>query len=239
MKVKSRRYNIFIKIIPWIITVVMLVVALGIGNWYFKLNSSHEVGKKTFRYTMGVKVEYSKKLKLKHDDKSTKLVDGDESIESDGTPLVYSDCSKLLIPVSMGYLNPKSETGVKRVNYFSKLYSEKGSYVIEHDDKKTITERGILYDGSGTYIFMENMTLMIGDREYRVTPLTYAKVFYRSEMELYDLQNDKYEYITLTESEIVAKSDNGYSINLGTGVINEDGTQRILFADIEAMGVLE
>ena len=68
--------------------------------------------------------------------------------------------------------------------------------------------------------------------------MTYARVFYKDTIEIYNMTTGDYQYVDITNAETTALSANGYSINLGTGVMTIGNTTRSLFSDIEAMGVL-
>ena len=218
--------------------IFLFLILLVVLVWYSTTQKKWEPGFETYRYIMGVKVEYSPNMKLVHNEEGTVIDDLDSSY-SDGTPLVNSNESQLILPVSMGLMRPFHEDSLKRVNYFSTI--NKVGDVIEINQNGIITnvEEGFLYDGEGTYIFLEDMTITIGTSTYYAHSMSYAKVFYRDAIEIYNMTTGEYEYIDITNAETTALSANGYMINLGTGVMTVGDTERILFSDIEAMGVLQ
>ena len=185
-KDKKRRMNSFIKENrQWFIllgAIFLFLVLLVVIVWYSGTQKKWNPGTDTFRYIMGVKVEYSPDMKLVHTDGGTMIEDKD-SVYSDGTPIVNAEEAQLILPVSMGLMRPFHEDSLKRVNYFSTLNKE--GNVIE-----------------------------IGVHEYD-------------------------ENGNISTAETIALSASGYSINLGTGVMTVGDTDRILFSDIEAMGVLK
>lgn len=218
--------------------VFLFLVLLVVIVWYSSTQKKWEPGFETYRYIMGMKVEYSPNMKLVHTEEGT-MIDDLDSAYSDGTPLVNPEQSQLILPVSMGLMRPFHEDSLKRVNYFATL--NKVGNVTEINQNGTITnvEEGFLYDGKGTYIFLEDMTLSIGSSTYYAHAMTYARVFYRDAIEIYNMTTDEYQYIDISNAETTALSADGYSINLGTGVMTVGDTDRILFSDIEAMGVLQ
>ena len=218
--------------------VFLFLVLLVVILWYSSTQKKWEPGFETYRYIMGMKVEYSPNMKLVHTEEGT-MIDDLDSAYSDGTPLVNPEQSQLILPVSMGLMRPFHEDSLKRVNYFATL--NKVGNVTEINQNGTITnvEEGFLYDGKGTYIFLEDMTLSIGSSTYYAHAMTYARVFYRDAIEIYNMTTDEYQYIDISNAETTALSADGYSINLGTGVMTVGDTDRILFSDIEAMGVLQ
>ena len=227
------------RMIFWMIPLVLVAVLAAVLFWFVTANKKFSPEGKTYSYLMGNKLEYSEDLQLVHTDASTLIEDGNK-VTSDGTPIFYEDQLKLVIPVSMGYLRPlEKKDGLKRVNYFSELSREGDAINILHNGVTTRARDGFLYDGEGNYIFLEKMKITIGEVTYKVEPLTYVKEVYRNCVEMYDITTGEYQYISITDTDAAAVSGNGYSVNLGTGVLTTGETQRILFADIEAMEALE
>lgn len=239
-KDKSKYY----KKVPFWITWIMLAVLIGmcifLSTWV-KTNTKEYVSNDKFvRYSMGSKIYYNADLVLKREDGITYL-DEDCTLESDGSPLVFEGQHKYLLPVSMAYLNPNSENGPKRVNYFSKtLCNMEKKIIVSYNDKDIEIKDGFMYDGNGTFIFMEEVDITIGNRKISLSPMSYVRIFYKDSIEILNLKEDEYLYIELNDNnQVIAESKTGYSINIGTNVMTVDDMPRILFSNIEAMGVLE
>lgn len=248
-KVSKSRDNDKIKLVnqliaenrQWFIllgAIFLFLILLVVIVWYSSTQKKWEPGFETYRYIMGMKVEYSPNMKLVHTEEGTMIDDMDSSY-SDGTPLVNPNESQLILPVSMGLMRPFHEDSLKRVNYFATLNKVGDITEINQNGIITNVEEGFLYDGKGTYIFLEDMTISIGSSSYYAHAMTYARVFYRDAIEIYNMTTDEYQYIDISNAETTALSAEGYSINLGTGVMTVGDTDRILFSDIEAMGVLQ
>lgn len=216
----------------------LLVLLLVVLVWFVTANKKFTPDAEVFRYCMGTKLTYTDNMKLTHTDAATYIEDEDK-VASDGTPLMYEGELKMVLPVSMGYLNPAEDEGVKRVNYFATLSREHGVICISYNGIVTEKSGGFLYDGSGTYVFLEPMTITIGESSYEVAPLTYAKEVYKNCVEIYDCNTEEYQYVAIVDTDAIASSAQGYSVNLGTGVMTTNDRQRILFSDIDAMGALE
>lgn len=229
---ENRQWFILLGAISLFLILMMVVV------WYSGTQKKLEPGAETFHYVMGVKVPYSENMKLVHTEKGTVIEDND-AVYSDGTPIVNEEEAQLILPVSMGLMRPFHEDSLKRVNYFATLKKAGNITEINQNGFITNVEEGFLYDGSGTYIFLEDMTLSIGSSTYYAHALTYAKVFYKDAIEIYNITTGDYQYIDISNADTTALSADGYSINLGTGVMTIGNTERILFADIDAMGVLK
>ncbi len=227
------------RVIFWLVGIVLIAVLAIMTVWFWNSSTRFSPEAATYRYCMGNKIEYDEELALVYTDAST-TIEEESKVTSDGTPLLYEGECKMVIPVSMGYMRPfEKEESVLRVNYFSVLSREKNYVNIFHDGVNTEASGGFLYDADGTYIFLEEMEIQVGESTYRVQPLAYAKEIYRDSVEIYDVSTGEYQYIAIPDTDAVAVSDAGYSVNLGTGVMTTGDANRILFGDIEAMGVLK
>ena len=235
----------YTKKVPFWITWIMLAVLIGmcifLSTWVKTNTKEYVTDDKFVRYSMGSKIYYDADLVLKREGGITYL-DSECKLESDGSPLVYEGQQKYLLPISMAYLNPNSDVGPKRVNYFSKtLYNaDKNKVIVSYNDKDIQIKDGFMYDGNGTFIFLEEMDIAIGSMKYSLSPMSYVRIFYKDSIEVFNLKENEYLYIELNDSnQVIAESKTGYSINVGTNVMTVDDMPRILFSNIEAMGVLE
>ena len=235
----------YTKKVPFWITWIMLAVLIGmcifLSTWVKTNTKEYVTDDKFVRYSMGSKIYYDADLVLKREGGITYL-DSECTLESDGSPLVYEGQQKYLLPISMAYLNPNSDVGPKRVNYFSKtLYNaSKNKVIVSYNDKDIQIKDGFMYDGNGTFIFLEEMDIAIGSMKYSLSPMSYVRIFYKDSIEVFNLKENEYLYIELNDSnQVIAESKTGYSINVGTNVMTVDDMPRILFSNIEAMGVLE
>ena len=227
--------------LPWLTFAVIVVVGIFLMKWVKKNTKEFTPNDKFIRYSMGSKIFYDEELVIKRDEGKT-YFEFDDSIESDGTPLVYEGSKKYLLPVNMAYLDPNSEMGAKRVNYFSTTLwnGEENKVTVTHNEKDVDVTAGFMYDGNGTFIFVEETEIVIGNMKYKMSPMSYVRMFYKDSVEILNLLEDEYQYIELTGTkDVTAVCKSGYSINLGTNVMTINDAPRILFSNIEAMGVLE
>lgn len=240
-KEKKKFYKKLAFWLPWLTFAVVIVVAIILMTWVKKNTKEYTPKEKFIRYSMGSKIFYDEELVLKRDGDTT-YFEFDDSVESDGTPLVYEGSHKYLLPVNMAYINPNAEMGTKRVNYFSTVSwnSEEKKATVAHNDREVDVTEGFMYDGNGTFIFIEETDLVIGSMKYHMSPMSYVRVYYKDSVEILNLLEDEYQYIELTgNKDVTGVCQNGYSINLGTNVMTVNDAPRILFSNIDAMGVLE
>lgn len=243
-EIRQEKKNYYRKIPTWLTWLMLLVlcgICVFIAIWIKDNTKEYTATDKFVRYSMGSKFFYDENLVLKRKDDLT-YIDAEGTVESDGTPLVYEGQYKYLLPVDMAFLDPNSDVGAKRVNYFSTtLYNEDEKKVtIACSDKETDVYSGFLYDGNGTYIFIEEVELAIGKMKYNLSPMSYVRIFYKDSIEIFNLAKDEYQYIELNGyNDVIAVTKTDYSINLGTNVMTVEDVPRILFSNMDVMGVLE
>jgi hypothetical protein len=241
MNARKKINSFLIKNRQWFIIggAIVLIVPLVILLLWNRENVEQMTPKEeTYRYVAGVKIEYTDEMQLVREEDKTVIKDSDE-VDSGSVPIFSSISYKIILPASMGYMRPFNEDPLTRVNYFATV-TKKGSEM-EIDNSGTIvtTSEGFLYDGKGTYIFLEDVVVTVGTTSYNISSLSYVKEIYGQSVEIYDMTNDFYKYISLVNTDAIVTSSEGYSVNVGTGVMTIGDTKRILFSDIEAMGVLQ
>ena len=132
---KKRKINSFlIENRQWFIlagAVLLFLILMVVIVWYSTTQKKMQPGVDTYRYIMGVKVEYSPNMKLVYTDDGT-LIEDKDSVYSDGTPIVNEEDAQLILPVSMGLMRPFHENSLKRVNYFSTLNKVGNTVEINH-----------------------------------------------------------------------------------------------------------
>lgn len=238
---KSKYYKKVPFWITWIMLVVLIGVCIFLSIWVKRNTKEYVTEDKFVRYSMGSKIYYDADLVLKRENDITYL-DAECTVESDGSPIIYEGQFKYLLPVSMAYLNPNSKEGPKRVNYFANVLCdmEKKTAIVSYNHKDAEIKDGFMYDGYGTFIFMEEVDVIVGNRRITLSPMSYVRIFYKDSIEILDLEKDEYLYFGLNDNnQVIVESKTGYSINIGTNVMTVDDMPRILFSNIEAMGVLE
>ena len=94
-KEKKKFYKKLAFWLPWLTFAVVIVVAIILMTWVKKNTKEYTPKENFIRYSMGSKIFYDEGLVLKRDGDTT-YFEFDDSIESDGTPLVYEGSHKYL-----------------------------------------------------------------------------------------------------------------------------------------------
>ena len=64
-----------------------------------------------------------------------------------------------------------------------------------------------LYDGKDLYFFLDEVTLIVGNKEITLSPMSYVSCSYLNMVEYYDYSNDKYVTIELGNENVYVKND--------------------------------
>ncbi len=198
-----------------------------------------------YQYFMGEKSEYTGKIELFKEDDDTKLVaDDDITVYPDTVPIYYKDIlgkamfakEMELVTVDEGMYKLSDYTEINTVNndIFAKRFNKK-------EQKALINS--FIYDGSDLYFFLDNTTVRIGETEYELSPLSYAIVNYRTNVELYNYEKDEYTIIDDEESllpDVMAINHSGnYKINMSVDSISTEKSQYLLISTISNLNEVE
>ena len=64
-----------------------------------------------------------------------------------------------------------------------------------------------LYDGKDLYFFIDNVTIVTGDREINLSPMSYVNCSYLNMIEYYDKESDTYGSIDYDKGSVYVKND--------------------------------
>ena len=113
--------------------------------------------------------------------------------------------------------------GYKKIKLFSKLTHDTdtdASFYFDKDDK-IFLEESFLYDGQDLYLFLYKTSILVGEKTYELSPLSYAIVDYHDQVEIYDKASDKYEIIDNCTFDVIATLGE-HKINLSTDMVNDN-----------------
>ena len=246
-KSKEKSYT-FIKIAIAIITLVFIFIIYKIFNTIVLENNRIDLsGDIYYQYFYGIYEEYSGKLEIFEQENSKQLVleDG-KIIYLDSTPIYYKDTlGKVLFPSKMEVVYPEKGK-VYMLDDFSNIIQDSNVMYakrLKKDNKKSINN-SFIYDGEDLYFFLEETTIKVGKKKYKLSPLSYAIVNYRQNIEFYDYKKD--EYIILDEAQATSNSDviatnknKDYEINLSIDSFSTDYTDQLLIRNMDYLTELD
>ena len=189
-----------------------------------------------YTYIGEVKTDYPSGTKFQHTDEGTFLKKaGGQSIGS--RPLYMGSDDKMLLPVPYAWVTMTvGNATMCRLESFSTV--ENGTTSIQLKDEGCVREgaSGVLFDGEGTYIFLEPATLDWEDSFCEVPAMSFVTVQYGSSMNLHLYKNDSADVISIDGKEVKASFQNGGAINLGTNKLwLPNGTWLLLFTKPELL----
>ncbi len=228
-------------IIKIIFVFVMMAVIVIIAKYISNLNTNKLEEHQFYQYFGGRRVEYKGNLEIsKQNNGITNLQMEDVKIELDSTPIYYQDIeNKLLLPEDMAIVFPVDEGNMQRVNHFSAVQLEDNIPYIQYEGYKKQVRNSFLFDGNDLYIFLEPVTLTVGEQTYELSRLSYAIVSYRQTVEIYQKQEDKYTIIEEANYGDVTAKTEAYEINLSTDSLKYQEKEQLLLKKIEILRSFE
>ena len=214
-KKKKRRSSIIMSSVIAALILIIVIVVIIIGN----LNSTTTENHDFYQWYSGQKVEYKGQLTFTRKEGLTELKATDRKVTLDSTPVYYADENdKVIFPEDMAIVYPNNNGMMYRINHFADIIEENGSIYLETNlatkTNKTKLEKAFLYDGQDLYFFLERTTITVNGTNYEVSPLSYAIVRYKQNVEIYNYEKDEYQVIDTTETQEAKVVTDTYTINM-------------------------
>lgn len=217
----------------------LLVFLILLLVWYIDGLNSFKPETGTYQYEMGIKFDYGKDAVYRNKD-GVISVEGENSSNDNVTaPILYEDDSaRVTLTKDMLLMNPRNGTELSRINYFSTITETSGRSTITKDDKSAQSFGGFLYDGKDTYIFLEDVNLVVGGRNVVLGPLSYVIVNYQQYVEYHNSLDNEHNVIYVSDIDAHAMTDD-YRINLSKDAINVGEGESLLYNAIDTIAVLD
>lgn len=236
MKKKTIRKEFFVIVIAC----VMLIIATAITAVCILKKDNIVIKDDMYQYIYGQKYEFKGKTIISRKNDKVTFKNNRNKINLNSKPLYYEDKDKILLPETMAVVMPQ-DTILKRLNKVSFVeIQDSNSYRVKNSNIDTVLSDSFLFDGKNLYVFLDAVTLSYDGEEITLSPLSYVSVVYDRSIEIFDYKNKKYTNKTLNNNDVIAKSSNGYSVNLSTDTLNRfDGKKQLLFSKPELLGELK
>lgn len=218
-----------VKMIMLISIIVLIIIA---AIFYYKINSEIYEQYNFYQYIGGRKVEYGGTLHLTRKKDVTELKLDNITIDLDSTPMYYQDEeARILLPQNMAIVYPNSGSKMYKINHFSNIYKEGYSIYLQSGELEKRLQEAFLYDGTDLYIFLEETAVSVQGIEYVLSPLSYVRVNYRQEVEVYNKQADEYIWFEDVDEDVIARTED-YSINMSLDKLEKNGEEQLLIKNI-------
>ena len=233
---KKKRKNsiITLSIIAALIVIIVVVITI-IGSLNSTTVESHEF----YQWYSGQKVEYKGELTFTRKEGITELKATDRKVTLDSTPVYYADeTSKVIFPEDMAVVYPNNNGMMYRINHFADVVEENGETYLETTNK-TRLKQAFLYDGQDLYFFLERTKIIVNGTIYEVSPLSYVKVKYKQNVEIYNYQKDEYQLIDTTEVQDATVEADTYTINMSVDSIQTAEKEQLLIRGLSYLQPIE
>ena len=231
---RAVRFALIIAIVAFVFIIYQIFNAIVSSQKKIDL-----AGNSYYQYFQGIKEEYSGSMSVEQVDDNIKLVlEGGKVIYLDSTPMYYKDnLGKAIIPAQTELVT--SEGDVYKLDKFTQVNRENYSSYIKKFNKNKQSEvaGSFIYDGNDMYFFLETTTISIGENEYTVSPLSYAIVNYRTNIEIYDYEKEQYTVIDNEEAlkyDVIATGvSNQYTINMSVDSVATQKGDKLLIKSMK------
>jgi len=240
MKKKRKRLKkaqiFFISIL---IIISISIIYLIINNYYKKINSIKYDHYELYQYFSGAKIEYDGVLSIEYNNNVTKIESKNKKVDTGFIPIYFQKIkNQVIFPVNMELIFPKYKNKNYRLKYLTKLVNDtidnEETIFIEDNNKKIYLEPSFLYNGEDLYFFPYSTKIIVDDKEYQLSPLSYIIVNYKDLIEIYNKDEDKYTIIDTHENDVIAMVEN-FKINLSTDMIMYENENRLLLKKVDKL----
>lgn len=183
-----------------------------------------------YQYFLDQRADYSARTKVISGESGVIFEEDGQQNESDSTPIYTVEEKAFFLPADMSWMD--LETGMEwRVPAFGKVrLDEDGKIWYTDKDTQVQLAGGFLSDGRGTFVFLDNVTLMFNNLAYSAGPLSFystAKGMYR----IYRYEEDELISSYERTGNTAIQTERGYQADLTAGIYTAvNGTQRLLVA---------
>lgn len=199
-------------IIPLLVLGIVLVVVLVI--MFINKDNQYTFGDDVVQYYAGQEYPVESGAYLSRDlDGKTQMTDSTGTRDITSLAFYQKNENKIILPVDMVYYDPRNEV-MGKIDAFSEItISNSGTYAV-NGNKEYFMNKGFLYDGEDTYIFLEDITVGISGYKMDVTPLSYVEAVFQFQITAFDYESKEF-VMESTNTEILATVASGdYTVSL-------------------------
>ena len=224
------------------IPVILMVVLFLAFIIYYKVSISNnytEVNKGNFyQYFYDKKYEYEGVVTT---NKRGEVVDFKSislEVNFDSTPIYYQNKEKVIFPKDMSVVMPTLSCAEYLSSGYSIITLKDGVYNLITNKYNNKLNHYFLYDGKDLYFFIENVKLKYNNEEVTLSAFSYVIVKSGKYVAYYDKKNDVYKTIELSNNEVIVSNDY-YTVNLASDMIDYQGTNVVLTSGIENLNTID
>ena len=163
---------------------------------------------KVYQYFSGNKMEYTAKVGRNRKKVILNFEAKDFSVNLDSTPVYVKkkEGADVIFPKEMMAFFPLNDKAYV-VDALSEVYTNYDLNYLRIKRLDKSFDHMFLYDGKDLYFFLDEVTLIVGNKEITLSPMSYVSCSYLNMVEYYDYSNDKYVTIELGNENVYVKND--------------------------------
>lgn len=234
-KYMKENYKLMIPIILMVVLFLAFII-------YYKVSLSNNYTEDTngnfYQYFYDKKYEYDGVVTT---NKRGEVVDFKSitlDINFDSTPIYYQDKEKVIFPKDMSVVMPTLSCAEYLSSGYSVVTLKDGVYNLVTNKYNNKLNHYFLYDGKDLYFFIENIKLKYNSEEVTLGAFSYVIVKPNKYVAYYDKKNDIYKTIDLTSDEVIVSNDY-YTVDLASDMIDYQGTNVLLTSGIENLNTID
>lgn len=163
-----------------------------------------------------------------------------EDVEFSTLPAYYVNQNKIVTVDKLTYFYPNYDRLEKYcINPFTEVefnYDSKFAKFSKNNQTRQ-NQYGFLYDGNGTYVFLDEFEIYFGDESYYLPALSYITVVKDSYIQFYDYSTDEFFEYEIDGSVYAVDSQGIYTLNMSYSTVDYSGVESILPASADILRV--
>lgn len=215
-------------LIPIVIVVLVFI--------FYREAGAYRAQNELYTYIGEVKKTYTAGTKFQHTDEGTFLKNAKgESISS--RPLYVGSDKQIILPVPYAWVTmAPGGASMCRLESFSTVSVSDSSIQLKDENQSRDGVSGFLFDGEGTYIFLEPVKLDWEEESCELPSMSFVTVQYGGSMNFHVYGTNSARLVSIDGKEVKASFQNGGSISLGTNKLwLPNGTWMLLFTEPELL----
>ena len=237
-KVKNffkENYKLMIPIVLMIVLFLAFIVyyKISISNIFTEDNED-----KFYQYFYDKKYEYTGVVTTNKRNEVVGFKTSDYDINFDSTPIYYQKKDKVILPKDMSVVMPTLSCAEYLSMGYSTITFKNSVYNLVTNKYNNKLNHYFLYDGKDLYFFIENIKLKYNSEEVTLSAFSYVIVKPNKYVAYYDKKNDIYKTIDLTSEEVIVSNDY-YTVDLASDMIDYQGTNVLLTSGIENLNTID
>ena len=232
---KKRSRNILITILALILVLLFcfFIFKARVNIEQFSTIKEEEI----YYYIDDYKNSYIGKIVLDKNDNISQLLNIEDDLNDIFEPIYFQNKDVILFTNNMSIIRPTMGFKQNKLLYYTTVEKKDDNIIIKNSVTNTTIANSFIFDGINTYFFLDNVKIILGDKEIELSPLSYVRCAYKDYVYIYDYSSKNMTTFKNVDYIVYAETDN-YKINLSTDNVAVGNKSIILIKNIDKLPVL-